>query len=34
MKLVAGIDTPLFMLDDEGRFRLAADPLQWIIQRR
>ena len=22
------------MLDEEGRFRLAADPLQWIIQRQ
>ena len=31
--LVAGTDTPLFMLDQEGRFRLAADRLQWIIQR-
>lgn len=32
--LVAGTDTPLFMLDEEGRFRLAVDRLQWIIQRR
>ncbi len=32
--LVAGTDTPVFMLDEEGRFRLAADRLQWIIQRR
>ncbi len=34
MKLVAGTDTPQFTLDATGQFRLAADPLQWIIQRR
>ena len=26
-------DTPIFMLDHEERFRLAADRLQWIVQR-
>ena len=31
--LVAGTDTPLFMLDLEKRFRLAADRLQWVVQR-
>ena len=27
-------DKPLFNLDAEGRWRLAYDPLQWIVQRR
>ena len=27
-------DKPLFTLDAEARWRLAYDPLQWIIQRR
>ncbi len=27
-------DTPLFTLDAEGRWRLAYDRQQWIIQRR
>ena len=27
-------DTPLFNLDAEGRWRLAYDPLQWIVQKR
>ena len=27
-------DTPLFNLDAEGRFRLAYDANQWVIQRR
>ena len=27
-------DLPLFTLDAEGRWRLAYDSLQWIIQRR
>ena len=27
-------DLPLFTLDAEGRWRLAYDPLQWIVQRR
>ncbi len=27
-------DTPLFNLDAEGRWRLAYDRQQWIIQRR
>ena len=31
--LVVGTDTPVFMLDQEERFRLAADRLQWIVQR-
>ncbi len=31
--LVGGTDTPIFMLDSEDRFRLAADRLQWIVQR-
>ncbi len=33
MTLVGGTDTPIFMLDHEERFRLAADRLQWIVQR-
>ncbi len=32
LTLVAGRDTPLFVLDRRGRFRLAADAHQWIIQ--
>ena len=27
-------DQPLFTLDAEARWRLAYDPLQWVIQRR
>ena len=27
-------DKPLFTLDAEARWRLAFDPLQWIVQRR
>ena len=27
-------DKPLFILDAEGRWRLAYDGLQWIMQRR
>ena len=27
-------DIPLFVLDAEGRWRLAYDSLQWVIQRR
>ena len=27
-------DLPLFDLDAAGRWRLAYDPLQWVIQRR
>lgn len=27
-------DTPLFTLDAEGRWRLACDRQQWVIQRR
>ena len=27
-------DTPLFGLDAEDRWRLAYDPLQWIVQKR
>ena len=27
-------DTPLFDLDTEGRFRLAYDENQWIVQKR
>ncbi len=27
-------DTPLFTLDAEGRWRLAYDRQQWVIQRR
>ncbi len=33
-KLTAGIDTPLFYLDADPRWRLASDGLQWIIQKR
>ncbi len=32
-KLTPGVDTPLFYLDAERRWRLASDGLQWIIQR-
>ncbi len=27
-------DKPLFTLDADARWRLAHDPLQWIVQRR
>ena len=27
-------DLPLFILDAEARWRLAYDPLQWVVQRR
>ncbi len=27
-------DKPLFTLDAEGRWRLAYDSLQWVVQRR
>ncbi len=33
-KLRPGVDTPLFYLDAERKWRLASDGLQWIIQKR
>ncbi len=33
-KLRPGVDTPLFFLDAERKWRLASDGLQWIIQQR